>query len=89
VLDGQAEEGADPLAPDVLQVHAVDALEVHGAEGAGHGVEPGRVDDDVELEVDVFGLDALCGDALDWVLGQVDEGDVGLVEAGGDVLAGF
>jgi hypothetical protein len=82
VLDGEAEEGADPSAPDVLEVDAVHALHVHGAEGAGYCVETRRVDDDIELKILVLCLDAFRGDALDWVLGEVDELDIGLIEAG-------
>ena len=70
------------MRPLLLQRHAVATGDVDGDEGAGHRVEAGGVDDGVELERLVDGVDAGLGDRRDRVLAQVDEADVRQVEGG-------
>lgn len=55
-------------------------LKIDGVEGSCDSVEPGRVDEDVELEVFVAGLNALFVDTLDGVIVDINQLDVGLVE---------
>jgi hypothetical protein len=50
--------------------------------GAGHGVEAGGEHEGVHLDVARGGLDAGGGDALDGLLAQADQRDVGKVVGG-------
>ena len=53
-----AEIGLRPARPFVLQPQPADAADVDAVEAAGDGIEAGGVDDDVELEFRIAGLDA-------------------------------
>ena len=59
----EPEVGGRAVGPLLLQGHAVPAGDVDADQGAGHGVEAGGVDDGVELERLVGGVDAGLGDA--------------------------
>ena len=75
----QPEVGAGAVGPLVLQCQALAAANVDLAQRAGHRVEAGREDDDVELDLLLRSLDALGGDALDRRGPQVDQRHVGAV----------
>ncbi len=83
----QAEVVDRPVAPLVAQVLAVGADEVDVVEGAGHGVEAGGVDDQVELVVALRGADAGGRDALDRRVADADQ--VHVVAVVGLVVARF
>src|SRR3954447_17699311 len=78
-VDQDAEKGLWPVRPFRFQRHAVDAADIDAVESAGDRVEPGGVDDDVELVLGVAGLDTARSNALDRGLGKVNELDIGLV----------
>ena len=66
-----------PVCPDVLQPHAVATTDIDAVERAGHAVEAGGVDQDVELVLLLARLDAVRRDALDrLVIHDIDEQDV-------------
>src|SRR5258708_4118088 len=69
----------DVIGPLLLEPHGADAAYVDPVEGAGDGVEAGRVDDDVERALAVSSPNAARGDALDRRLVDVDQLDVRLV----------
>src|SRR5262249_3522916 len=62
--------------PDVPQPEAAGAAEIDLVEAAGDGIEAGGIDDDVEFEFLVAGLDAGGRDALDRRLRDVDQLDI-------------
>ena len=65
------------VGPDVLQPHAIRATDIDAVEGAGHAVEAGGVDQDVEFVFLLARLDAVRRDALDrLVILDVDQQDV-------------
>src|SRR5882724_6103986 len=79
-LDLQAEVGARPVRPLVLQPPAAPAADVDSVERPGDGVEAGGVDDHLEAVLGVTGLDASGRDPLDRRLAYVHEAHVRLVE---------
>lgn len=77
----QAQIRTRAVGPLVAQREAVGAPDVDGVQGAGHRVESGRHDDDVDVVRDpVLGTDPALGHPVDRPLGEVDQGDVVLVE---------
>ena len=70
--------------PLFLEGCAVPAFDIHRDKRAGHGVEPRRVDDGVEVMLFLRGarteLDAGLRDRLDRLRMQIDEANVFLVE---------
>src|SRR6202048_1024118 len=79
VIHQDAEKGLWSVLPFFLQRRSIDPADVDTVEGAGDGVEAGRVNDDVEFVLGVAGLDADRRDAFDRRLGDVDQFDIGLV----------
>ena len=69
-----------PAAHASCRVRPAAAADVDAEQRAGHGVEPGGVDQHVEVVVARRRLDAGGRDRLDRRLAQVDEVHVGLVE---------
>jgi hypothetical protein len=78
-LHQDAEISLRPRLPLILQPAPIDAPDIDAVEAAGDRVEPGRVDDDVELVFGVARFDADRRDALDRRLVDVNELDVGLI----------
>ena len=67
--------------PLLVQRAAAAAFQVQSLQRAGHGIEPGRENDDVELVFLAPRSDALLGDLLYSAVGSgIDQLDVGLVE---------
>src|SRR6266508_3654914 len=64
-IDHHADEGGGPTLPLVLQSLPASPSDIDAVEAAGDGVEAGCVDDDVELELPVAGLQTSPGDPLD------------------------
>ena len=74
--DLEAEVGLGAVGPFLAQREPVAAADVHPEKAAGHAIEAGGEDDDVELEV-LLGRSYSRGrDLLDWRAAQVDEMDV-------------
>jgi len=66
--------------PFVGQRLAVAAADVHAHDGAGHGVEAGSVDQDIELVFGIRGAQSLGRHLLYRGFAQIDDGDVILLE---------
>src|SRR5262249_1811990 len=64
-VNGGSEERARAVLPLVEEPGAADAPDVDPVVASGDGVEAGRIDDDVEVEMAVGRLDARLRDALD------------------------
>ena len=75
----EAEVGRRTVCPLLLQGDAVSPDDVDRDEGSGHGVEAGGVDDGIEGEGLVHGVDPRLGDGGDRVPAQVDQPDMGKV----------
>src|SRR5260370_408559 len=71
--DHQAEVCPWSVCPRVPEPLSADAADIDAIEGAGDGIEAGRVDDQVELVLGLAGLDPGRRDALDRRLVDVDE----------------
>src|SRR5215212_10241216 len=78
--DLDAEQRAGPIGPRVAQQLAVTSPDVDAIERAGHRVEAGGEDDDVELVVTLGGPNPSRRDLLDPAAAQVHERHVVLVE---------
>ncbi len=77
-----AVQAAHPVAPVLAQRHPAPPGEpvAAGLVGVGDRVEPGGVDDEVDLVLDPVEDDPPLGDVVDAAAVGVDEGDVGAVE---------
>ena len=83
----QAHGGADIRAPIVLQCPAVATADVDARQRACSGVEPGCQNDDIELvDRPVRRLHAVRGHALDRIVLDADDFDIGTMEGFQEVL---
>lgn len=81
VLDGESQERADAVTPDILQLRSVYTLEVNCVKRASHCIEAGRVYEDVEVMRLIGRLNARLGDPLNGVLVYINQFNVGLIES--------